>query len=105
MTVPSTDDIAAAKELLDGLVPKAARFTWRPPDPERVTIEIHPAVREALERLLVVDPQLRKVGYSAFIMDAVKQWLRNNPTDDDLRAMYATNDILDLISAGAMNAS
>lgn len=47
---------------------------WRAPNEERVPIEIHPLVRTELRELLQGDPDLSGVGYSEFIMRAIRQW-------------------------------
>lgn len=38
-----------------------------PPDDRRVPCMIHPEVRDRLQALLLRNPELRGVGYSAFI--------------------------------------
>lgn len=46
---------------------------WIPPDAERVNQNIHPEAREEIHLLLRSYPELRGVGYSEFIMRAVRQ--------------------------------
>lgn len=75
---PTPEDRDAAADLADHIAADEllGRWTarWTAPTEERVPIEIHPIVRTELRALLMGDPNLRGVGYSEFIMRAIRQW-------------------------------
>lgn len=53
-------------------IKKLGHWRWTPPDKRRVEIEIHPDAKDAMVDLLLYDPRYRGVGYSEFIMMAVR---------------------------------
>ena len=67
---PSDADREAASRIIGVLHPER----WTPPDPERVPMQVHPEARDALRELLIADPALTGVGFSEFIMRAVRAW-------------------------------
>ena len=51
---------------------EGANRPWTPPSEDRVPILIHPDAKQALIDLLVYDERFQGVGYSQFIMQAVR---------------------------------
>lgn len=49
------------------------RFGWKPPSAKRVPIMVHPEARDALVHLLTNEYAGTGIGYSQFLMGAVKQ--------------------------------
>lgn len=58
---------------------------WRAPTPERTAIEVHPIVVTELRKLLAAQQVLGNppIGYSEFIMRAIRQWQADHDHMDD----------------------